>query len=120
MKFGKYYFEHKFRHSLSKYQILKAILKYKNHPSIIITSFSQRFSSFYFSQVEKKIALLKTSNLCSSPRNRPTTRISEENADHFAEYTCLQINKAIPLRSVQIRTFSGPNFPVVGLNTGKY
>ena len=34
--------------------------------------------------------------------------------------SCLQINKAIPLRSVQIRTFSGPNFPVVGLNAGKY
>ena len=47
-------------------------------------------------------------------------RILKENADYFAEYTCLQINKAIPLRSVQIRTFSGRNFPVVGLNTGKY
>ena len=47
-------------------------------------------------------------------------RILKENADYFAEYTCLQINKAIPLRSVQIRTFSGRNFPVVGLNMGKY
>ena len=54
MKIRKYYVEHKFRHSLSKHQILKAILKYKNHPSIIIKSFSQRFSSFYFSQIEKK------------------------------------------------------------------
>ena len=50
----------------------------------------------------------------------PHARILKENADHFAEYTCLQINKAIHLRCVQIRTFSGPSFPVVGLNTGKY
>ena len=50
----------------------------------------------------------------------PHARILKENADYFAEYTCLQINKAIPLRSVQIRTFSGRNVPVVGLNTGKF
>ena len=53
MKIGKYFVESKFRHSLSKHHILKAILKYKNHPSIIIKSISQHFSSFYFSKVDK-------------------------------------------------------------------
>ena len=48
MKIGKYYVEQKFLHSLSKHQVLKFIPKYKNHPSIIIKSFFQRFSSFYF------------------------------------------------------------------------
>ena len=47
--------------SLSRHQILKAIVKYKTHPSIIINFFSLHFSSFYFSQVDKKIAFLKTS-----------------------------------------------------------
>ena len=50
----------------------------------------------------------------------PHARILKENADYFAEYTCLQIIEAIPLRSVQIRTFSGHNFLIVGLNMGKY
>ena len=48
-KILEYYVEDKLRHSLSRYAILKAILKYKNHPSIkIIKSFSRYFSSFYF------------------------------------------------------------------------
>ena len=47
--------------SLSRHQILKAIVKCKTHPSIIINFFSLHFSSFYFSQVDKKIAFLKTS-----------------------------------------------------------
>ena len=50
----------------------------------------------------------------------PHARILKENADYFAEYTCPQIIEAIPLRSVQIRTFSGRNFLIVGLNMGKY
>ena len=50
----------------------------------------------------------------------PLARILKENADYFAEYICLQINEAITVISFQIRTFSGLNFPVVGLNTGKY
>ena len=44
----------KIRYSLSRHQLSKAILKYNNHPSIIIKSFPQRFSSFHFSQVDKK------------------------------------------------------------------
>ena len=46
-------------------------------------------------------------------------RILKENADYFADNICLQINEAVTVRSFQIRTFSGRNFSVVGLNTGK-
>ena len=49
----------------------------------------------------------------------PFARILKENADYFAEYICLQINEAITVRGFQIRTSSGRNFSVVGLNTGK-
>ena len=50
----------------------------------------------------------------------PHARILKENDNHFAEYTCLQIIEAIPLRSVQIRSFCGRNFFIVGLNMGTY
>ena len=44
----------------------------------------------------------------------PRVRILKENADYFAEYTCLEIDKAITGRiSVQIRAFSARTFPVV-------
>ena len=54
LKLPEYYVEDKHSHSLSSHPTLKAILKYKNHPSIkVVKSFSTRFSSFYFSQVHK-------------------------------------------------------------------
>ena len=44
----------------------------------------------------------------------PHVRISKENADYFAEYTCFEIDEAITVRiSVQIWVFSARNFPVV-------
>ena len=50
----------------------------------------------------------------------PLARVLKENADYFAEYIWLQINVAITVRSVQIQTFSGRNFPVIRQNTRKY
>ena len=105
----------KFSHSLSRHQILKAIVKYKTHPSIIINFFSLHFSSFYFSQVDKKIAFLKTSKFCKVVRESDLhVRILKENADYFAEYTWFEIDEAITVRmSAQIRVFCVRNFPVV-------
>ena len=57
--------------SLSRHPISKAILKYKNHPSIIIKIFCrvvQDTDSF--------------------------ARILKENADYFAEYICLQMKQS--------------------------
>ena len=46
------------RHSLSRHPTLNAILKYKDHPSIlVIKRFSQNFSSFYSSPVDKNTVL---------------------------------------------------------------
>ena len=54
LKLPEYYVEDKLSHSLSSHPTLKVILKYKNHTSIkVIKSFSRRFSSFYYSQVDK-------------------------------------------------------------------
>ena len=78
----------KFSHSLSRHQILKAIVKYKTHPSIIINFFSLHFSSFYFSQVDKKIAFLKRSRFYKVVQeSHPYVRIFKKNADYFPEYT---------------------------------
>ena len=58
LKLPEYYVEDKLSHSLLSHPSLKAILKYKSHPSIkAIKSFSTRFSSFYFSQVDKNTVL---------------------------------------------------------------
>ena len=65
----------------------------------------------------KKIVIKDIKTLYSSAKNRATCK---NDADYFAENTFLQRNKAITVKSVQIRTFSGHNFPVVGLNRGKY
>ena len=101
--------------SLSRHRILKAIVKYKTHPSIIFKSFSLRFSSFYFSQVDKKIVFLKTSKFHKVVQESdPHVRILKENVDYFADYTCFEIDEAITVRiSVQIWVFSARNFPVV-------
>ena len=51
-------------HSLSRYPTFKAIPKYKNHPSINSNkSFSQRFSNFYFLQVDKNTVLKKNQKM---------------------------------------------------------
>ena len=50
----------------------------------------------------------------------PHARILKENADYFTVYIYLQIDEAMPLIIVQLQTFSGRNFPVVGLKTEKY
>ena len=119
LKTEKYYVKQKFRHNLFRHQILKAIIKYKNHSSIIINSFFQRFSSFYFLQVDKKAVLLKTSKFYKAVQETdPHARILKGNADNFTENTCLQINEAITVRCFKIQTFSGRNFPIIGLNTG--
>ena len=50
--------------SLSKHPTLNAVLKYKNPPSMhVIKRFSQRFSSFYFSHVDKNTVLKETEKL---------------------------------------------------------
>ena len=64
---------------------------------------------------------LKTSKFYEEVQETdPHAKILKENADYFTGYTRLQIKEEITVRSVQIRSFSGRNYLVVGLNTGKY
>ena len=61
----------KSQYSLSRHPLLKVILKYKNHPSMIIKGFSPRFSSFCFWQVDKNILLEDIKISQSSVRHIP-------------------------------------------------
>ena len=74
-------------HSLSSHPTLKAILKYKDHPSIpVIERFSQRISSFYFSTVDKNTVLKEIKKLNSNKAVQDTdipVKILKENAEFF-------------------------------------
>ena len=84
---------------LSSHPALQAIMKYRNHPSIsIIRHFSQRYPSFYFSQVEKNTVLKEIGRLSSKKAVQETdipVKILKENADFFAEHICRQFIEAI-------------------------
>ena len=84
--------------SLSRHQILNAVLKYKNHPSMhVIKKFSQRFSSFYFSHVDKNTVLkeIKKLNFSKAAQDSDiSVTMLQENADFFADYIYLQFNEA--------------------------
>ena len=60
LKLPEYFVEDKLSHSLSSHPTLKAVLRYKNQRSIKVIKHkcsSMRFSSFYFSQVDKNTVL---------------------------------------------------------------
>ena len=57
-----------------------------------------RFLSFYFSQVDKNTVLKEVRKILMSKEVQDTDipeKILKENAEHFAEYICLQFNEAI-------------------------
>ena len=66
LEIPEYQCENDLHNRLSSHPALQAIMKYRNHPSInIIRHFSQRYSSFYFSQVEKNTVLKEIRRLSS-------------------------------------------------------
>ena len=85
--------------SLLRHPTLNAILKYKNHPSMhVIKRFCQRFSSFYFSHVDKNTVLkeIKKLNLNKAVQDSDIpVKILKENTDFFADYIYLQFNEAV-------------------------
>ena len=85
--------------SLSRHPTLNAILKYKNHSSMrIIKRFSQRFSSFYFSHVDKNTVLKEIKKLSLNKAVKDSdipVKVLKENADFFADYIYLQFNEAV-------------------------
>ena len=99
LKIPEYYAENNLSPNLSRHPTLRAVVKYKNHPSIsIIKRFSERFSSFHFSQVDKNTVLKEIMKLSLNKPVQDTdipVKILKENADYFAEHICLQFNETI-------------------------
>ena len=85
LKIPEYQCENDIHSRLSSYVALQTIIKYRNHPSInIIRHFSQRYSSFYFSQVEKNTVLREIRRLSSKKAVQEIdipVKILKENAD---------------------------------------
>ena len=93
LKTPEYYAVNNLPPSLSRDPTLKAILKYKNHPSIsIIKRFSERFSGFHFSQVNKNTVF---KDIMKLSLNKSVQDTDTENADYFAEHICLQFIETI-------------------------
>ena len=99
LKIPEYYAQSNLPPNLSRHPTLKAILKYKNHPSIsIVKRFSERFSSYHFSQVDKNTVLKEITKLSLNKSVQDTdipVKILKENTDYFAEHICLQFNETI-------------------------
>ena len=85
--------------NLKSHPILMAILKYRDHPSIItIKHFRYQTVSFHFSYIDKK-GVLKiirslSKNKASQEADMPV-RVVKENAEYFAEIICSQFNESI-------------------------
>ena len=80
---------------------LKAVFKYRNHPSIISISYSFRqASSFNFSCIDKSTVLKEIRSLSITKTSRDTDlplKVLKENTDYSAEFICIQFNE--PRRS---------------------
>ena len=73
-------------------------MKYSNHPSIKHLRFSQHFSSFHFSHVDKNTVLKEIKRFRAKKAIQDTdipVKVLKENAEFFAEQICLQFNEAI-------------------------
>ena len=84
---------------LSSHPALQAILKYRNHPSINnIRNSSQRFSSFFVSQVDTNTVLKESRRLSAKKAAQDIdipVKVLKENAEFFADQICRQFNEAI-------------------------
>ena len=85
--------------NLKKHPILMAVLKYRDHPSIItIKRFRYQTVPFHFSYIYKKTVLKITRSLSNNKASQETdmpVTVVKENAEYFAEIICSQFNESI-------------------------
>ena len=70
---------------------LKAILKYKNHPSIVAIRNANDNSHFHFNEVSVEEVYKEIRKLST----RKSAQSTEENADIFADYVCRFFSESI-------------------------
>ena len=85
--------------NLKNHPILMAILKYKDHPSIItIKLFRYQTVPFHFSHIDKKTVLKIIRSLSKNKASQETdmpVRVVKENAEYFVEIICSQFNESM-------------------------
>ena len=82
--------------NLKNHPILMAILKYRDHPSII--TIKVQTVPFHFSYNDKKTVLKIIRSLSNNKASQETdmpVRVVKENAEYFAEIVCSQFNESI-------------------------
>ena len=84
---------------MNSHPTLKAVFKFKNHPSIIsIRRFRHQVSNFNFSCIDKNTVFKKNRGLSTTKASQDTdlpVKILKENADYFAEFICIQFNDSV-------------------------
>ena len=93
LEIPRYEVEHDLHLNTNSHPTLKAVFKYKNHPSIIsIRRFCHQISNFNFSCIDKNTVLKEIRGLSSTKASQDidlTVNILKENADYFAEFICI-------------------------------
>ena len=99
LEMPKYEVEDDLHLNVNSHPTLKAIFKYKNHPSIIsIRRFCYHVSNFTFSCIDKNIVLKEIRGLSTTKASQDTdlhVKNLKENADYFAEFICIQFNNSV-------------------------
>ena len=94
---------------------LKALFKYKNHPSIIsIRRFLHQLSNFFFFCIDENTVLKESRGLSTTKASQDTdlpVKILKEKADYFAKFICIQFNDSVNYsnRSDEVTTSFGVN-----------
>ena len=85
--------------NLKNHPIFMAILKYRNHPSIItIKRFRYQAVPSHFSHTDKKTVLEIIRSLSNNKASQETdlpVRVVKKNAEYFADIICSQFNESI-------------------------
>ena len=84
---------------MNSHPTIKAVFKYKNHPSIIfIRRFRHQVSNFTFSCIDKNTVLKEIRGLSITKASQDTdlpVKILKEHADYFSEFICIQFNDSV-------------------------
>ena len=98
LEIPKYDVEDDLHLNMNSHPTLKAVFKYKNHPSIIsIRRFRHQVSNFNFSCIDKNTVLKEIRGLSTIKASQDSDlpgKILKENADCFAEFICIQFNES--------------------------
>ena len=94
LEIPKYHVEDDLHLNMNNHPTLKAVFKYKIHPSIIsIRRFRYQVSNFNFSCINKNTVFKQIRGLSTAKASQDNdlhVKVLKENGDHLAEFICIQ------------------------------